>query len=71
MVELVYKFDEKSYRERLKIYICVDTNTDHFTLLVLCERDKRRNTVLEIVHNISSQSEQDKMHRGLCFAITL
>ena len=53
VVELVYKFDEKSYREcekvsrslkyvRFKIifvhkhiYIYMDTNTDHFTPLVL------------------------------------
>ena len=54
VVELVYKFDENSYRECLKkmsrslnydskmfwsiniyIHIYVDTNTDHFTLLVL------------------------------------
>ena len=50
MVELVYKFDEKSYHKCLKrlkyepkisfgsqtyIHIYMDTNTDHFTPLAL------------------------------------
>ena len=53
MVELVYKFDEKSYREcliakvRFKLFlstnnIYIDTNTDHFIPLMLRVRDKNR-----------------------------